>query len=52
MKIIKIISEHKQKKSKGQVEAIVRLEDGSIVTRHLLVGNAKLKQEEVTADGN
>lgn len=35
MKIVRIISEHKQKKSKGQVQAIVKLENGQTVTRHI-----------------
>lgn len=37
MKVIRIISEHQQKKSRGQVEAIVKLEDGRVVTRHLVL---------------
>jgi len=38
MKIIKIISEYNAKahpSAHGKVEAIVKLEDGSIVTRHI-----------------
>lgn len=35
MKVLRIISEHKQKKSLGQVEAIVKLPDGKVVTRHI-----------------
>lgn len=35
MKVIKIISEHKKKATAGMVEAIVRLEDGRLVTRHI-----------------
>lgn len=36
VEIIRIMSVHKQKKSRGQVEAIVRLTDGKITTRHIL----------------
>ncbi len=47
MKVIKIISEHKQKKSAGEFECIVKLEDGSIVTRHLKLGkDAVAKSQE------
>jgi hypothetical protein len=44
MKIVRIISEHLQKKSKGQVEAIVRLPSGEHVTRH--VYPSKVEKEE------
>lgn len=45
MKVVQIISEHKQKKSKTQVEAIVKLEDGRLVTRHIQASEA-VKAEE------
>jgi hypothetical protein len=38
MKLVKIISEHNEKNhpgQKGMVEAIVKLKDGSLVTRHI-----------------
>ena len=38
MKLVKVISEHNEKNhpgQKGMVEAIVKLEDGSLVTRHI-----------------
>ena len=35
IKIVRIISEHKQKKSKGQVEAICLMADSSLETKHL-----------------
>lgn len=35
MKLVKIISEHKKPGTKGMVEAIVKLKDGSLVTRHI-----------------
>lgn len=35
LKLIRIISEHTQTKSRGQVEAIVQRENGQLVTRHL-----------------
>ena len=41
MKILRIISEHKKKKSIGQVEAIVQLPDGKIVTRHIYPSKTK-----------
>lgn len=41
MKLIRIISEHKKKATKGLVEAIVKLEDGSVVTRHIYPSDAK-----------
>lgn len=40
MKIVQIISEHQKKATKGMVEAIVRLEDGRLVTRHLYAPKA------------
>jgi hypothetical protein len=35
MKIVQIISEHKKKATKGMVEAIVRLKDGTLATQHV-----------------
>ena len=49
MKLIKIISEHNEKNhpgQKGMVEAIVKLEDGSIVTRHIHPADAE-KAEQI-----
>ena len=43
MKLIKIISEHSEKNhpgQKGMVEAIVKLEDGLLVTRHIYPADA------------
>lgn len=40
MKLVQTISEHKKKATKGMVEAIVRLKDGSLVTRHIYPGDA------------
>ena len=37
VKIVRIISEHKQKKSHRQSEVIVKLEDGRMVTRHMIL---------------
>lgn len=50
MKLIRIISEHKKKKSAGQIEAIVQLPNGQLVTRHIHPEQAKVeKKEEVKA---
>lgn len=49
MKLIKIISEHNAKNHPGQagmVEAIVRLKDGSIVTRHIYPADADKAEQE------
>jgi hypothetical protein len=35
MKIVRVISEHKKKSKLGMVEAVVRLKDGLLVTRHI-----------------
>jgi hypothetical protein len=40
MKIIQVISEHKKPGTKGMVEAIVKLKDGSLVTRHIFPADA------------
>jgi hypothetical protein len=40
MKLIQVISTHKKKATKGMVEAIVKLKDGRIVTRHIYPGDA------------
>lgn len=40
MKIVRVISEHQKKGSKGMVEAIVKLKDGSLVTRHIYPADA------------
>ena len=40
MKLVKIISEHKKKAKLGMVEAIVKLADGSLVTRHIYPSDA------------
>lgn len=44
MKVIRIISEHKQKKSRGKFEVIVKMDDGRLVTRHMPLSAAQ-KQE-------
>ena len=43
MKLVKIISEHNEKNhpgQKGMVEAVVRLKDGHLVTRHIYQADA------------
>ena len=40
MKIVRIISEHQKKGSKGMVEAIVKLKDGTLATRHIFPADA------------
>jgi hypothetical protein len=49
MKIVKIISEHLEKNhpgQKGMVEAIVKLKDGSVVTRHIYPADADKAEQE------
>jgi len=46
MKLIKIISEHKKKSTKGMVEAIVKLKDGSLVTRHIYPADAEKAEQK------
>ena len=41
MKVIRVISQHKQHKSAGQVQAIVQLENGQLVTRHIKAPEVK-----------
>ncbi len=43
VEVIRIVSYHEQKKSRGQVEAIVRLANGKITTRHILPRKEKEK---------
>jgi hypothetical protein len=45
MKIVKIISEHKKPGTKGMVKAIVKLKDGSLVTRHIYPADADTDKE-------
>jgi len=46
MKLVKIISENKQPGKKGMVEAIVKLKDGSLVTRHIYPADADKAEQE------
>jgi len=46
MKLVKIISEHKKKSTKGMVEAVVKLKDGSLVTRHIYPAEAEKAEQE------
>jgi len=46
MKLVKIISEHQKKATKGMVEAIVKLKDGSLVTRHIYPADAEKAEQE------
>lgn len=50
MKLVKIISEYSAKnhpKQAGMIEAIVKLKDGSLVTRHIYPADAeKIEQEQ------
>jgi hypothetical protein len=46
MKLVRVISEHKQKKSAGQIEAIVKLPNGRIVTRHIRSEQAKAEAKK------
>lgn len=44
MKLVKVISEYNAKKhpgKSGMVEAIVKLKDGSVVTRHIYPADAE-----------
>ena len=45
MKIVRIISEHQKKGSKGMVEAIVKLKDGTLATRHIFPADADKTEE-------
>jgi hypothetical protein len=43
MKLVKVISQHNEKNhpgQKGMVEAIVKLKDGTLVTRHIYPADA------------
>jgi len=49
MKLVKIISEYNAKNHPGKggmVEAIVKLKDGSLVTRHIYPADAEKTEQE------